>query len=63
MVPAGPVPVNLNPGRRTTVRFDVTYARCTDPSPSADYSITATVTAAGDTHTADNSQSATLNIR
>jgi len=60
--PASPLAVNLGVGRKVTVRFDLTYARCSDPAPNPDYRLTAVVVATGDTNATNDSVSATVDI-
>jgi hypothetical protein len=47
-VNTGPLSVTLEPGTTARLEFTVTYYSCSDPSPRADYELTASVSAPGD---------------
>ena len=48
-----PVSVTLEPGTKAKLEFTVTYYSCSDPSPRADYELTASVSAPSDENAAN----------
>ena len=55
--------VTLNPGSQTARLFAVLFFSCDDPSPSPDYIVTAKVSAPGDSNPANDTATATVDVR